>query len=318
MRRCLGVFLVLLCAAVPFGAAMVGCGSKTASVQYCNGQNFGPRLGEVASISLDPGGFAYGESLNYGQIGPALSATAVDCKGNSVSVPRFTYATSDMSLADINPSNGAVCGGTWNRNSGAGIADYTTCTPPANAGAGHYSAVVTATAQGATSNQLAIYIHPVVTGVVIGSPSASCTNANGSLVSDPSSNCCPAYTTPSVTAPPYTGRSCLSQNASGQLYSRVYANGTTNPADNITCQAGHVNYLAANSGVVNIDATGVATALQPGSTIVTGSVSNSTSGGSLAGFFATCPPASIALKAPTTNPTNVIIGTNNWCRWWLP
>ena len=74
-----------------------------------------------------------------------------------------------------------------------------------------------------------------------------------------------------------------------------------------------MNYIAAaaNTGVVNIDATGVATAIQPGSTIVTGSVSNSTSGGSLAGFFATCPPASITLKAPTTNPTNVTIGTNN-------
>ena len=228
MRRFLGFWLVMLCAAVPFGAAVVGCGSKTAAVQYCNGQNFGPKIGDVASITLDAGGFAYGESLNYGQIGPALSATAVDCKGNSVAVRSFTYATSDMSLADINPSNGSVCGGTWNRNSGAGILDYTTCTPPTNAGASRYSAVLTASAEGATSNQLAVYIHPVVTSVVIGSPSASCTNANGSLTADPSSNCCPAYTAPSVSAPPYTGGSCLSQNASGQLYSRVYANGTTN------------------------------------------------------------------------------------------
>ncbi len=124
--------------AAPLSISVIGCGHKAAAVQYCSAGDSGPVAGQVASISLSPTLATIGESLNYAQIGQALSATAEDCKGNSVSVRSFVYSsTSSYSVnnansvfADINPSNGQVCGGTWNRNTGGGIPDYTTCTAP--------------------------------------------------------------------------------------------------------------------------------------------------------------------------------------------
>jgi hypothetical protein len=423
---------VLLLFTVPFGLSVVGCGHKTAPVQYCNASDSGPIVGQVASISLSPTLAVVGESLNYGQIGQGLSASAKDCKGNAVSVSSFIYSsTSSFGVnqsggpifADINPSNGQVCGGTWNRNSGGGIPDYTTCTPPptppvstatavnlttptaATATAGsttglvlaaatdsvsgtlslavgsgstpHSIAVapdttlaalatqisgdstfqtagvsattvansrlltisgpagvpntlvttgtavidsttaglafVTATATGGSagaSNPIPVYIHPVVTGVVLGSATPAGTCAN-----DPGTDCCTNTNTNgpvAITAPVYTSQTgCLSQNTTGQLIARVYANGNTNPANNITCQVGHLTYSALNaSNIVTIDQNGVATANQPGSAIITATVAQSSTA-SQAGFFSTCPPASITLTAPgNTMPVNGGIGVS--------
>jgi trimeric autotransporter adhesin len=310
MRRLVSL-AVLLFFAVPFGASVVGCGHKTVTV-FCNGGDSGPVVGQVKSITLSPSFATFGESLNFGQIGSGLSASAVDCKGSSVSVRSYTYATSDKTFADINPASGQVCGGTFNINTGGGIPDYTICTAPVNPPATNkltpLVAYITATADGAVSNAIPVYIHPIVTSIVIGNPT---TQANCSTDPDPATNCCPISTGAIVTAPAYLGTSCLSQGVSAQLTARAYKNGTTNPADNITCQIGHLGYSAQNLSVLTIDENGVLTAAQPGSTIITASISNSGSGGA-AGFFSTCPPASITLSAPgQANPTNITVGVNN-------
>ena len=311
MRRFLS-FVVLLFFTVPFGASLAGCGSKTAPTVFCNGSDSGPVVGQVKSISLSPAFATFGESLDYGQIGTGLSASAVDCKGNAVSVRGFIFATTDMTFADINPSNGQVCGGTWNRNVGGGIPDYTTCTapvhPPANA-----VAYVTATADGAVSNPIAVYVHPVVTSVVLGSPTPT-DPVTGACLADPlgqATNCCPTTGVLAV-APPYNVNACVSQNRSAQLTARVYKNGTNLAADNITCQVGHLNFGAQNSSIFTVDQNGVATAQQPGSTIVTASVSTSATGGG-AGFFSTCPPATINLTLPgqPTGTTSINVAVNN-------
>ena len=121
--------MVLLFITVPFGASLAGCGNK-AAVQFCNGGDSGPVVGQVKSITLSPNFAIYGESLNFGQIGSTLSASAVDCKGSPVSVSHYTYASSNLSFADINPATGQVCAGTFNRFTGGGIPDYTLCDPP--------------------------------------------------------------------------------------------------------------------------------------------------------------------------------------------
>ena len=213
----------------------------------------------------------------------------------------YTYATSDMSIADITPTTGVVCGGTWNRNSGGGVPDYTICSPPA-AGNTKSVAYVTASAAGTTSNPIAVYIHPVVTSIAITTPlaTAACsTDPNG-----PTSNCCPQALTSVVTAPAYDGSSCISQDQSRQIAARVYANGTTTAANNITCQVGHLTFAPqGSSNIVTIDANGVATANQPGSVLITATVANSSSASS-AGFFSTCPPASIVLAPVNVTPVN--------------
>lgn len=312
----------LLFFTVSFGISISGCSKKTAVV-YCNGLGYGPEVGQVSAITLTPK--IYGISLNYAQIGNVSGPQATDCKGSSVSVSSYTYGIVDangkpnMTIADVVPSGssaGKLCAGTWNRNTGGGIADYTTCMPNNLSG----TVYVVAAADNASSNPLPIYVHPVVTSVLLGAPSTDCIN-------DPATNCSPAAyinTTASCTINAANGcctvpaqtttnpinatAGCLSQGVTGQLAARVYqGTNTTLPTNNISCEVGHLTYNAQTGGVVSIDQNGVATAQAPGSTTITANVSNS---GSSAGFFATCPPASIVLNVPPTGATSVSVNPN--------
>src|ERR1700709_1298036 len=128
MQRFFGL-IVLVLFAMPLGLSVAGCGHKNV-VTYCSGNlESGPTTGQVQTISLASNLTVSGESLNYGQIGSTLSATAADCNGAAVSVSNIIYSTTDASIADVNPANGSVCGGTWNRNTGGGVGDFTICTP---------------------------------------------------------------------------------------------------------------------------------------------------------------------------------------------
>jgi hypothetical protein len=309
MRRFVGV-LALLFIAIPFGMSVSGC-KKALAIDYCDAGDSGPQVGQVASITLSPTLATVGESLNFGQIGQSLSAAAFDCHNNQVSLTKFTYASTNMSIADINPSTGAVCGGTWNRNSGGGVLDFTICTAPATPPT-QYQAFVTASGGGAVSNSIPIFIHPTVTGVVLGGATPGAPGSC-STVSDPGTDCCPVNSGTVYNPPPqpYNQSSCVSQGSTAQLIARVYAYGGTTPADNITCQVGHLTFsLPTASNVAQIDQNGVATADQPGSTLVSASVSNSSSASS-AGFFSTCPPTSITLAVPGSTSTTTSVSLNN-------
>ena len=174
MRRFV-TFVFLLFFTIPFGVSIAGC-SKSSPVTYCNGGSTGPQVGQLFSIALEPK--LYGISLNYGEMGQVSSPSSTDCKGTAVSAGAYTYGTTDMSVADIVPSSGRLCAGTWNRNSGGGVPDYTTCNKTNKGG----TAYITASAGGATSNPIAIYIHPIVTSMVLGAPSTDC-------IHDPATNC---------------------------------------------------------------------------------------------------------------------------------
>ena len=296
MRRFV-TLAVLLLFSIPFGVSISGC-AKNAAPVFCNGGDSGATTGQVSSITLTP--IVYGISLNFAEIGQVSTPSATDCKGASASAGNYTYGTTDMTIADVQPNTGRVCAGTWNRNSGGGIPDYTVCNPTNKAGV----AYISASAGGVTSNPLPIFVHPVVTSIVLGGPSSNC-------ATDPTTACCPLATVGAVTAPPYLANSCLSQGATAQLVARVFAGSGTNQT-NISCQAGHLQYSAQGSAsaspVVSIDQNGVATANQPGSVLITANVADAASS---AGFFSTCPPTSITLTAPgaTTNP--VVVNQNN-------
>jgi hypothetical protein len=319
MRRFVGLVILLLFT-IPFGISISGCAKKTAAVQFCNGGDSGPVVGQVTTITLTPK--VYGVSLNYGSIGQISPPTATDCKGNTVSVPSYTYGSTDTSLSivDVQPTTGRICAGKWNRNSGAGVADFTYCIPATTTG----TFSIIASGAGTSSNPLPVYVHPTVTNVVLGPPSSSDpTGPNSCNGPDPATNCSPAAystsatsctinptngccTTPLATSTSYVANACLSQGTTGQLAARVYA-GTGASQTNISCQVGHPTYTAQTAAVVTIDENGVATAQAPGSTIITSNLANA---GSSAGFFSTCPPFSIALSAPgftgdaTVTPNN--------------
>jgi hypothetical protein len=298
MRRFV-TLLVLLLFSIPFGVSISGC-SKNAAPVFCNGGDSGIITGQATSITLQP--IVYGISLNFAEIGQVGNPSAADCKGSSVSLGHYTYSTTDMNTADVEPSTGRLCGGSWNRNSGGGIPDYTVCNPTGKTG----TAYITASSDGVTSNPLPIFIHPLVTSIVLGGPSSNCTT-------DPTTACCPLTTVGSPTAPPYLANSCLSQGSTAQLVARVFA-GTGANQSNISCQAGHLQFtvqgsssLTSVSSVVSIDSNGVATANQPGSVLISANISNAASS---AGFFSTCPPASITLTAPGL-PSNHQVNENN-------
>ena len=283
---------VLLLFTIPFGVSISGC-SKGTAVTYCSGNDSGVQVGQTVTLTLSPQ--LTGISINQGAIGSIGAPSGKDCRGNPSSTAGIVYASSNMNIVDVNPASGAggLCAGTWNRNSGAGIADYTVCTPNGNEGV----AYITATAQGVSSNPVAIYVHPVITSINLVPPTTDCTTA-----ANQASNCynttvqAACLTTPAVVAAPYTGKSCLSQNTSAQLAAQVFSAS----GQNISCLVGPLTFSATSSSVVTIDTNGVATAAQPGSTIINAATSQASS---TAGFFSTCPPASITLSAAGQNGT---------------
>ncbi|MHB1857544.1 MAG: hypothetical protein ACYCPM_08925, partial [Acidobacteriaceae bacterium] len=238
-------------------------------------------LTAVYKIDLEPA--TYGISLSYGQISTTLAPSAENCKGTAVTVTNYTYGTSNLLLGDVSPT-GRVCGGTWNRNSGNNIPDFTTCIPPqpgtpifqANGGI----AYVTASGGGATSNPVPVFVHPPVTSVLLGGKSSVHTCPNNPITASPEN------------APVYALNSCVSQNRTAQLAATVYS-GT----QDITCNTGHLTFTPQNSNIVSIDQNGVATAHQPGASVISATVAQATS---TAGYFFTCPPKSIQLTVGTT------------------
>lgn len=303
MRRFV-TLAVLLFFTIPFGISISGC-SKGSSVVFCGSGDTGPIVGQVSTITLTPR--IYGVSLNQGQIGQVATPTATDCKGTSVTVSSYTYGVFDASghqtndllqIADVVPSGvnaGKLCAGNWNRNTGGGIPDYTTCNITGKTG----QVYVVASGGGANSNPLPIFIHPKVTSVVLGTPtapSACAATDSGVETNNQSSNCCQLSKQATVTANPYDGASCISQTQSRQLVGRAY----DSTGANITCQVGHLNFAAQSTSIATIDENGVATAQQPGSTVISADL---TQAGSSAGFFSTCAPTSIQLKVPSSSGT---------------
>ena len=302
MRRFVTLAILLLFT-IPFGVSISGCGHAVA-VTYCNGENSGVQVGQAASLDLEPR--LTGVSLNAGAIGSIAGPTAKDCRGNAATVTGLTYASTNRAIVDVNPTTGSngLCAGTWNRNSGAGIANYTVCTPNGNTGV----AEITASGGGVTSNPINIYVHPIVTSIVLGPASTNC-------ASDPATNCYDLNTglystaTPGQLAPAYNGAACVSQSQAAQLAARLYA-GTGASQTNISNLVGPITFAAQNTTILTINTDGVATATQPGSTIITASNSQSSSS---AGYFSTCPPKTITLSAQgqTTAPTAPLNASQN-------
>ncbi len=184
MRRFV-ILVALFLVTIPFGISISGCGKKSAPVVYCSGGDTGPIVGQLQNITLQPR--ITGISLNIGEQGQVSAPSATDCKGSPVSVSSYIFSTTDMTIADIQPTTGRLCAGTWNRNTGGGIADYTTCNATGKTGTANITAAATGSAVG-NSNPIPVYIHQTVTSLQLGNASMDCAN-------DPATNCSPAATT---------------------------------------------------------------------------------------------------------------------------
>jgi len=288
--------LVLLVLSIPAGLSITGC--LTPVGDYCNGLGYGPKTNQLAAIDLEPK--TTGISLAWGQTAQLTPPSAINCKGTSVSVSSYNYGSANLYLADVSPT-GAVCGGTWNRNSPGGIADFTICTPPPGSSGGTCTATscgvvnMTASAGAVSSNPVPVYVHPPITSITIDQNSA-------------------------------VSSQCYSQNTAGPVLSPsgnpptvdvLGPNGYAIPA----AYVGTITYTASTPSIVSINNTsvtgtgtnGATTANLPGSTVINATVSKSSSG-SAAGYFYTCPPAHITLSATSstgssTQPIPITVGT---------
>jgi len=180
MRR----FLTLVCLlglALPAGISISGC-IRNPQGNYCNGLGYGLKDNQIASLTLQPQ--TAGFSLAYGQTAQVLSPQALTCKGDTVPIPsgQVTYGISNNQLVDISPV-ATLCAGTWNRNTGGGIADYTYCNPPnplpSTDGLPYSIVYLTATAASVTSNPIPVFVHAPVTAINLVTTSLS-TSSSGS------------------------------------------------------------------------------------------------------------------------------------------
>lgn len=309
MRRF--VFLVVLCSlSLPVSLSVTGCYYKDYGQNYCSGFQSGPTVTATSTIVLQPS--TYGVSINFGATNEVVSPTAYTCKGTPSGLTKFSYGTSDPTIADVSPT-GQLCGGMWNRNTGNGVADYTTCIPTNKTGI----AYITASGGGATSNDVPVFVHPQVTSVQLVSASnlpANDLSCITELASNPSNGqpspnpICTGPNTPPGCVPLYNEQSCVSQNLTAQLFAVSYA--TVNGVQqDITCNVGHLSYTPQNTSIVTVDQNGVATAHMPGATVINATVAQASS---TAGYFFTCPPKSINLNVGTTpNTTSVTLNQGN-------
>ncbi|HUV70744.1 MAG TPA: hypothetical protein VMW15_13845 [Terracidiphilus sp.] len=312
MRRFLTLVFVV-CLAIPAGISISGC-TRNPAGNYCYGLGYGLKNTDVASITLQPQ--STGISLAYGQTQQIIPPSALTCTGASASVAssQITYGTSNNKLVDISPT-GNLCAGTWNRNTGGGIADYTYCNfpnpLPATNGLPYTIAYITAAADSITSNPVQVFVHAQVSSVALVGPkqclsqtqvasldAQACYSVNGqqvlmcapSTITNPAQYACPLPA--GVTSVP----SCASS-------------------------IGYLNYSVGTSSVATINTnTNQITANMPGTTAINASIAGS---GSSAGFFSTCPPQSISLtladgttkgiitKGAAQNLTTKVLDTNN-------
>lgn len=281
MRR----FLTLVCLlflAIPAGITITGCYRNPAG-NYCNGLGYGLRNTDLYAITLQPQ--YVGISMAFGQTRQISAPTAVNCKGGSVSVTGYSYGTTNNQLVDISPT-GLLCAGTWNRNSGGGIADFTICNfpnpSPNTTGLPYGTAFISASADSVTSNPVEVYVHAPVTSVTLVGPqqclsqgqlaqldAQACYSANGKQV-----------------------LMCAPSSVSSANYACPLPAGVTSVPD-CSNAIGTLTYTAGDTAVASINPeTNQITAEQPGTTVITASVALS---GSAAGYFSTCPPAKISV-----------------------
>jgi hypothetical protein len=296
MRRFL-TLVCLLCLAIPAGISFSGC-TRNPDAAYCNGLGYGLKIGDLASIDLEPR--TTGISLAFGQTQQASTPQAKDCKGNSASSGTYKYGTTNNQIVDISPS-GNICAGTWNRNTGGGIADYTTCNKPnplpTSNGLPYATAYITVAANAVTSNPVEVYVHTQVTSITLVGPQ-QCLSQGAQAQLDAQA----CYST-TVNGQPTNALLCAPSTVTS--YACPLPAGVTSVP---TCASsiGSLTFSVGVPVVANINnETNQITAALPGTTTITASVAGS---GSSAGYFSTCPPQSISVTLNGSTSTTVTKG----------
>ena len=299
MRRFL-TLVILLCLAIPAGISITGC-TRNPAGKYCYGLAYGTLDTAVASIILQPQ--STGISLAFGQTQQASQPSALTCTGSgaTVNANQYTYGTTNNKLVDISPT-GNICAGTWNRNTGGGIPDYTYCNfpnpLPSTNGLPYGWAYITASAESVDSNPVQVFVHAQVSAVqLVGPPQCTSQTQTANLDAQAcySSNgqqyllCAPT----SITSAASPSLAC--PVAPGQTLATI---------PSCTNAIGFFNFSVGNATVATINTnSNQITAVAPGTTAINASIAGS---GSSAGYFSTCPPQSISVALANGATTGTI------------
>jgi hypothetical protein len=302
MRRFLA-FVGLFACSLPVGLSIAGCGHNPNNYCIKNGHAYGITTSQVVYVTMGPE--VTGLSLAWGQTGNLGAPQAYNCNGGSASVSKYTYASSNLQLADVSPA-GTICAGTWNRNSPGGVSDFTICTPPSGSSLSSFAGCsattcgtvqITATGAAVTSNPVNIYVHPPITSITI--PSQTACVSQGQTLSNTAGQTEPLLTETTVTGPggvtlcsPST-ISCTSPSANVGTIAYIPATASVVTINNTTAVTNPPNPVTGTPSTSTPNPNGIATANLPGSTVINATTSEVTSA---AGFFSTCPPASIKLN----------------------
>ncbi|HEV2134754.1 MAG TPA: hypothetical protein VGR47_10895 [Terracidiphilus sp.] len=293
MRRFL-TLVVMFGLAVPAGLTFSGC-TRNPAAKYCPvTSGYGEPITAVTSIILQPQ--VGGISLAYGQTRQASAPSAYTCTGSGASVGAnsYSYGTTNNQLVDISPS-GNICAGTWNRNSGGGIPDYTICNfpnpAPTTKGLPYSVAYITASADAVTSNPVAVYVHAPVTSVSLVGPQ-SCLSQTDTAQLDAQA----CYTAADGKQHLLCAPSSVTTSASPSLACPVTSGMNLSQVPSCESAIGVMSFNVGTASVAKINSTNnQITALNPGTTAITASIAGS---GSSAGYFSTCPPKSINVTLP--------------------
>lgn len=227
----------------------------------CGGGHHSNTVGPITTINLTPSPTV---SLNAGDV-IQMTANATDAQGHAVLNQPFTFSSDNAAIDISNPSINvaSLCAGKWDS-----LSKPVVCTPATAA----QLANIKVTAQGVTSNSVAVSVHLKVARVVVTAGSASCVSQGGTI----------SYT----------------------------AQAFDSNGNDITSSVGTFGWSIADSSIGTLANTSTApgtpntvTAALPGSTTVTAVVNNITNPViSVAAVFQECPVASITISGPNTNP----------------
>ena len=289
MRR----YLTLICLvflAIPAGVSISGCIRNPAG-NYCNGLGYGLKNTDVYSIDLEPR--TTGISMAFGQTRQISAPTSKTCKGDAASVAQYVFGTTNNKLVDISPG-GNLCAGTWNRNSGGGIADYTICNfpspTPSTGGLPYLTAYISAAADSVTSNPVEVFVHAPISSVTLalsgtsGGQQQQC-YSQGAITQLDAEAC---YAGVNNTQYEF----CAPPNVTNYACKGGLAPGVTSVPE-CTASIGTLSYTVGTARIASINPeTNQITAELPGTTVITSSIAGT---GSAAGYFSTCPPKSISV-----------------------
>ncbi|KAA6458191.1 hypothetical protein DYQ86_19920 [Acidobacteria bacterium AB60] len=309
MRRFLTLVSLLL-VAFPAGMTITGCYRNPAG-NYCNGLGFGPKVTDLYSITLQPQNT--GVSMAFGQTRQITPGTGATCKGGTASVTNPTYGSTNLQLVDISPT-GNLCAGTWNRNTGGGIPDFTICNYPnplpSSSGLPYGTAYISESSQSVTSNPVQVFVHAPVTSISLVGPTQCVSQTQ---VAQLDAEACYAGANNAqyeFCAPPSVTKFACKNGLAPGVSAVPSCNGSI----------GTLTYNAQNGSVATINPeTNQITAVAPGTTVINASISQS---GSSAGYFSTCPPQSIQIslngktagtvtQGVTQNLSTTVLDTNN-------